>query len=729
MDRDLDSAVIYLTAKKIFIIIVSLQLALLGSIGLDKLGLEIPILRQAVGFIYLTLVPGFLILRLLRINDKVNLETLLYSVGLSLSFLMFTGALINFLYPLIGITKPISEIPLLATFTIIVSCLCIVCYLRDKDYSINLSIKTQQIFSPSLLLLILLPFLAVLGAYLLRVYNINTLLLFLLVIISTIPVLVGFDRLPEGEYPLAIWVVSLSLLAHTGLANVSSVRETVMPGIIVAKNVWNPSTYGTHNALLCNTVLHPIFSILLNINNIVWELRITNILIFSFIPLIMYVTFEAIANKKIAFLSSSLFTYMFPFYAALPFCSRTGFALLFLAFLSLLIVDKSIKRVNKSILSIIFAFSLITSHYGTSYMFMFSAMFAFLLLLSKKLLYKDNTAAILASPTFVSLYTALSISWYMYISSSSNLIWLVSFGKHVASSLNELFTPESSNVIYSLTIREWASITVEILKYLYIIVATFIGIGIFVSLYECLIKKKKDFPDEYLAFSLSFFEILAFTLLPVGTQSSMKPFFISSVVVAPFCIFGLKAILNNLSKLSELFNNRFKMNDRYVLTYFSLFLLIFLIFNGGIFSEVIPNDYSPNALINKEHIKEGSNIYAKEYLYRNCYIPIYNVFGWDWIIRNKDETGKIYLDWALSRTVLKVTWATWSFLKAGSPPSTGPLLKDQQPEEGYILLGYHNIADGIVIEQQLTDSFSIRELQLSNKNKIYDNGGSEIYYH
>ena len=44
-------------------VILAIQLATWGVIGLDVVGLEIPILRQLIGLIYLTFIPGILILR------------------------------------------------------------------------------------------------------------------------------------------------------------------------------------------------------------------------------------------------------------------------------------------------------------------------------------------------------------------------------------------------------------------------------------------------------------------------------------------------------------------------------------------------------------------------------------------------------------------------------------------------------------------------------------------
>lgn len=56
---------------------------MLGLAGLATLGFDITMLRQIVGFIYLTFIPGFLILRVLKLNRLGIIDTLLHSVGLS----------------------------------------------------------------------------------------------------------------------------------------------------------------------------------------------------------------------------------------------------------------------------------------------------------------------------------------------------------------------------------------------------------------------------------------------------------------------------------------------------------------------------------------------------------------------------------------------------------------------------------------------------------------------
>lgn len=117
-------------------VIIAIQVAMFALMGLAVLGLNIPGLRQVVGFIYLSFVPGVIILRILKIHRLSTIETLLYSVGLSIVFLMFTGVLMNALYPRIGISRPISTIPLTITMGIIILIMCALAYRRDKDLSL-----------------------------------------------------------------------------------------------------------------------------------------------------------------------------------------------------------------------------------------------------------------------------------------------------------------------------------------------------------------------------------------------------------------------------------------------------------------------------------------------------------------------------------------------------------------------------------------------------------------
>src|SRR4030043_136102 len=80
--------------------------------------LDIPVLRQISGFVFLTFIPGFLILLVLRLNRLGLLEKIVLSVGLSIAFAMFFGLAENILLLAIGFTRPLSSTPLLVSFSI-----------------------------------------------------------------------------------------------------------------------------------------------------------------------------------------------------------------------------------------------------------------------------------------------------------------------------------------------------------------------------------------------------------------------------------------------------------------------------------------------------------------------------------------------------------------------------------------------------------------------------------
>src|SRR3972149_12308968 len=139
--------------KKFFNLVLAIQLAMWGVIGLDAISLKVPILQQLIGLIYLTFIPGIIILRILKLHNLGNIETLVYTVGLSLSNLMFTGLFMNTINPFFGISNPLSIIPLMITISAGVLILCVICYIRDKDFSEPKYIETIDVLSPPALFL------------------------------------------------------------------------------------------------------------------------------------------------------------------------------------------------------------------------------------------------------------------------------------------------------------------------------------------------------------------------------------------------------------------------------------------------------------------------------------------------------------------------------------------------------------------------------------------------
>jgi uncharacterized membrane protein len=121
--------------RKCLIVVLSLQVAVFGISALESIGLTIFGVREAFGLIYLTFVPGILILRILKIHRLSSGETFLITVGTSIVSWTIIGLFMNTIYPLIGITRPISKILLTVTMGTITLILSILSYLRDKSFS------------------------------------------------------------------------------------------------------------------------------------------------------------------------------------------------------------------------------------------------------------------------------------------------------------------------------------------------------------------------------------------------------------------------------------------------------------------------------------------------------------------------------------------------------------------------------------------------------------------
>jgi len=707
-----------ISARKILALVISLQLSLHGLIVLDKLGLEIPILKPVAGLIYLAFVPGFLILKILKLSDKSIVETLLYSVGLSLSLLMFTGALINSALPLIGISKPIQEVPLLATIDIITIFLCFIFYVQNKKQSISFSMNVNRVFSPSMLFLLLLPFLAVFGAYLVTFYHTNILLLVLLIVISVIPVVIVFDKLPKNLFPLIIWVVSISLLFHTSLVSpyiwgADTNFEMYWSNLVVNNRIWDPTTPSKLNAMLSLVILVPIFSNLLHMNT-TWLFKIIYPLIFSLVPLGLYELFKNQTNEKIAFLASYFFMSVPIFYTEMLALARQEIAEFFLVLVFLLLTEEGRIDVKKSFLIMVFTLSLIVSHYGTSYWFMFSLIFVFLANYFKVL--KNNKGSIV-DPVFISFYIISTLSWYIYVSNGSSFNPLISyFQHHIIGSLSSLFNPStaigSTIVNKTLLFKPLNQITI----YLNGISQFFITIGIAGILCRLLRGKVTGFKKTYIYFSFSnliwFIIALGVAYINLGIT---RVYHLSTLLLAPFFVIGF-----------TIFFKLFVKSEATILKLIGIFLMIFLLFNTGVIAELGGYELSSEALSYSHNWEKATSITDKIKFY-HWYTNTFDVSSSKWLGTFKDDNLKIYADkkrsWRLQGYGL-ISQEKIIILKNGT----------QIKDKAYIYLGKFNI-DNKLITYNLPAGgtlmwWKIPEIlpDLDAKSKIYANGGSEIYY-
>lgn len=704
--------------KKLVIIVFTFQLLLWGSIGLDTINFRIPLLRQFVCFIYLTFVPGILILRVFRLRKLGSVKNMLCSVGLSLSFLMFIGFFMNTFYPLIGISKPISIIPLTLTVSFIVLLLCYLCYLIDRNFSDPSYLNISEVLSSPSLFLYLIPMLTIIGTYLMNFYNNNFLLMIVIFLISLIPVFVLFSLIPPRLYPLAIFIASLSLLFHNSLISMyisgwDIQDEYYLANKVITNYLWNTSIFSNTNAMLSIVILAPIYSIISNLD-LNWVFKIIYPVIFSFTPLGLYLFFKKQTTEKIAFMAAFFFISFAGFYTEMLQLARQQIAEYFFILAMLLIVENKNDIFNRFLL-VLFSLSVIISHYGLSYLALAAIVFSFLLLsIYKK--YFDRSSLNAITFTFTLLFTVFLLTWYIYVSSSSSFYTVVNISKNIIENfISDFSNPDKAQGLYIISKKADTDLH-QLSKAMHIITQILISVGLIHMVVYIIRKNPKKhlkINNEFLSFCIVFYLMLVASIVVPNFSSALNTsriYQITLMTLAPCCIIGGVVLLGTI--FNWILRSKVKEKNMLALKVLSVFFAIFLLFNTGWIYEIVgdsPTSFSLNNTLDYPMFNDR-DVAGKEWLYQ--------------VSRIEENKGYIYAD--------SYRWLLLLSCLGRNNLGTFPESFDQIPENSYIYIStYNTVKNEILIFRQMgTIGFSEYvnfDSYLSSKNKIYNNGGAKIY--
>ena len=717
--------------KKFFIVVLSFQISMLGLAVLSGFDITIPILPQVLGFIYLTLLPGIIILRLLRMHRLGSIVTLLYTVGLSLTFNMFLGFSLNFIYLAIGIAHPISLIPLFSTWAIVLGLLCIGAYLRDRNYSYPNNWKLAELLSPSVLFFTLLPLLAIAGALAVNYYNNNIVLLVLMALIALAAiVIISTNIIPTHLYPLAVFSIALALLWHYSLISNHLTGYDIFSEYyyyiqVMKTGYWNPAIPHTYNAMLSVTILPAVYTYFLNMPGEAF-FKIIYPLLYALVPLALYAIYCKQLSGRQAFASAFFFMSIYVFFLLMPSGNRQMIAELFFVLLIMLIMDKQITSSGK-ILFILFGASLVVSHYSLSYIFITFLILSIIMLY----IYKGSKSQITIYS--VILFSVLCLAWYIFISSSAPLKSLVDLGKHIyqnaIASFSDMFSRDASPYF---TLAASSNIH-QINKIVYYIMLFFTAVGAL----RLLPKRNNNFSREYLAFAVGSYALLAASIIvPFFSQAlgAARVFHLSIITLAPFAILGMEDSLKALYALA-----RFPSHD--ILHSFSkismsLLLSIFFLFNSGFIFEVVHDPWVESLPLSLGAIEKNSvaiDIEKKSALRYICPTE-QEIFSATWLANHKESELPVY---ATLWDIRVPSLTAYGLIPEKLIIPILPPNSNSRIGHGYIYLGYVNIIYGygethpVFLKEPayLMSIWGITELNpvLADSYKVYDNGVSMIY--
>ncbi|MFB6253190.1 MAG: DUF2206 domain-containing protein [Halobacteriaceae archaeon] len=682
---------------------------------------------------------------------------------------MATGSVINFVFPLVGIANPISIGPL--SFGIAIGILSLLATYYYRGDSLSVTVPIDHLWYPWPLFLLLLPLVAILGARLITRTGNNSVILLLLAVIAALPAAVCRNWLPSRLLPFAVWSIAIALLLHNTLignflAWGDQPKEAFLAGRVLAEGFWNPvrAPHASKNAMLRIVLLHPLYSLFTGIN-LIWEFKIIHPLLFSFTPVALYQTYKRYVADRGAFLVTYLFMSLFSFFIVLSRNTRTSTAIFFLALLILVVSDRETDRISKKWLSLIFGFSIIVSHYGTSYIILLSLVLVSGILLLRDWFLTDSQSPI-TTVAFGLFYITLAFAWYIYVSAQSTTFnAFISFGEHFFITLRNQFigTPQSSTTVKYVA-TQFHSITLQALKYLNIV----IGITAMIGLISAVLRRFQDvrgsaselpFDDEYLVFGLIFFGLFGITFLPIARFNTARTLAITMVVFLPFVYWGIAKLVSwlinihqvgtqktvTVPSLNQIIPSQSKfplilgtapqlrtghdtsVNYKYALGVLTAIAMLYFIFNSGLFAASVTHGYAPNELIEKDRVMTMGSEAEKRYFY-NQYKTEYSVSSSRWLLKEITPGTTVY-----GRRPVTTTYKT-EIKKSKVNIYLG--MPGNDTKSGFLYLSSRSYISGIYpgergsrlpIRKSGKDSTSLL-FQKSGFSKVYVNGGSVVYY-
>ncbi|RPJ63383.1 MAG: DUF2206 domain-containing protein [Dehalococcoidia bacterium] len=729
-------------------------------------GIEVPVLHQIVGFVFVTFVPGILMLRILKIHSINKIESIAYSVGLSLALVMFSGAAINFIFPLFKISQPISQWPIAITLAAETAILIAAAWARDKDFESPPITKLKLLPNiNAVLFLVIILLLIIFGVQISNMTGSNLILILSLLAIIAVVCLAVFNRsITPGVYPLALFIIGLGLLYQTTLTSQYLVGSDIYTEYRFYSNaltngLWDCTTPHPINSCISILILGPAYSLMMGIDGI-WLFKAVYPLLFALVPLILFRIFRPQIGPKASFLAVFFFISMPTFSLEITSLCRQQVAELFLALTILLLVENKLPTVKKLFLLIIFSFSIAVSHYSLGFITIAYLVLAIPLLAiirskffinmwgkisSRNGGLPDNIGQtlknsmplkFLAIP--VVLYVAFLLSWYSLVGSGINLIFISSVLNFQVNAIGDAIgTTTTMQAVNSPGLIKtalgldffdvtWQGKLFRIFQYL---TQLLIVLGCFRLLIS---PRKLHLNMTYIALCVTSVGLLmACILFPgfAGILNATRWYHITLITLSPFCVIGAETAWTLfLTARSRILHNKDAIEtngpDAKYLIYLTLLVLVpYFIFTSGLVFE-----YSEHKDISSA--ETPYSIALSSYRLDITGLLVHkDANAASWLLEKYDPAYPIYTDSHSNKIASLYAYDSpiYAYPRNGEKMKPGYLFFTKRNNERKELTFASQGKPGL---REYISIWSIPSLKecIFNCNRIYENNGAEILF-
>ena len=351
---------------------------LFASLAFDLtilLNINFFLLRSIIVLIFLLFIPGSIIILLLKIEFDSLIEYLFLSIGLSISFIMFSGLFLNWILPIFGIKDPLNTTPLLTYFNLILLFLLFLLLITKRKSIINLpQIKLSKFnvfFSISQLLIISM---SIMGAISLNNGGTNVITFALIIfIIADVIFIYFFKKEVNSEiFSWILFIMSISLLLMYSLRSWHITGwdfhiEFASFQLTKLNHFWSTTNLPhIYNNCLSTNILPTIISVFSKIND-EYVFKVIYPLIFSFMSVVLFFIYKKFFPNYIAFIVTFFYISQSWYGNKFSTLARQQIAFLFFALMIYIFLNEKLKQSIREILLLIFGFSMIVSHYTTTF--------------------------------------------------------------------------------------------------------------------------------------------------------------------------------------------------------------------------------------------------------------------------------------------------------------------------------------------------------------------------
>ena len=693
--------------------------------------LNIPLFREIIVFIFLSFIPGFALLRLFKLKEMNSLETVFFSVALSIAFVMFIGLLFNELYQFIGVSNSLSAIPIIASTSVFTLAAFFIDYKHNSKENLNETVHLGELKTvlPMLLLLLILPIFTAISVLF---YDITAILIADVILAALCVLAVVSPRIvPQKLFPFLILSISVVLVCQVLLTSqyilgYDANTEYYVFRLTQLNGHWaplDPVVYSlewqNYNLMLSITILPTVYSTLMHAApGIIFKMLYPFLI--CFIPLVLYRICEEQFGKLTGVLSTFFFIFTSAaFYGLEPLSlNRQIVGGLFFLLSIFLLVNKTLPVTKRRILLMIFGAALAVSHYTLAYILLGFVTLVFIL--SK---IKPRFGDTLNNATMFFLFV-ITFSWYAIGPGSP----LISLTNTIRITYIELATGLLPSGAVTPSYLFFAPTAYTVATWFNVLVTGAVNILLLVGVLVLLLRPKETriFPQYRVLMAIcAFLLLISFVAPSFASGINFTRFYsITLLFLAPAVVLGGQVLLATIAKtwtrVRQSSNRRLNLKIKSVDI---SSILIAILLSGYLLSQVGFVNYVTNSDIHSYSTDFQRMLKSNEtkikFDFYGVYLPEQDVFSASWLLDHKAETALVYNDYghALVSYGLVPNYLLVSITNT-TIPTQGSL----------VYFRTLNVVNDIVITSYGYDNTSDFSFLFDQSNLVYSNDNSVVWY-